>query len=70
MTCRRVPRRDDPWIVANAARMYEILSVVNEHPLGMPLTEDTVRIVQGFFGQAYEAGIDTIGVSEGGFSEG
>ena len=68
-TGRRVPRRDDPFITVNAARMYELLVVVDNHPPGVPLTEPTRQSVQNFFTDAQENGIDTIGVSEGGFAD-
>lgn len=66
----RIPRKDDPFFVANAGRMFMLLSGVEHHPPGFPINEALRLEIQKLYVEAYEDGIDTIGVSEGGLQDG
>lgn len=65
----RIPKKDDPFFVANAGRMFMLLSGVENHPPGCPINEDLRREIQALYNEAYLDGIDTIAVSEGGLQE-
>jgi hypothetical protein len=60
----RIPKKDDTFLLANAGRMFELLSGVDHHPLGCPINEKLHKAIQDLFTDAYNDGIDTIGVSE------
>lgn len=66
----RIPRKDDPFFVANSGRMFMLLSGVEHHPLGVPINEALRLAIQKLYVEAFEDGIDTIGVSEGGLQDG
>jgi hypothetical protein len=65
----RVPTKDDPFLMANVGRMFQLLSAVDSYPPGIPLKEELRLLIQSLFTDAYEAGIDIIAVSEGGLAE-
>lgn len=67
-TTWRVPKRDDPWLTANAGRMFELLSGVHSNPPGCPVHVVLQRAIQDLFGEAYVNGIDIIAVAENGLS--
>jgi hypothetical protein len=62
----RIPRKDDPFFVANAGRMFMLLSGVEHHPPGCPINGRLRQEIQDLYNEAYLDGIDTIAVSEGG----
>lgn len=64
----RIPAKDDPFFVANAGRMFMLLVGVEHHPPGYAINEALRLEIQKLYTDAYEDGIDTIGVSEGGLS--
>ncbi len=65
----RIPKKDDPFLVTNAGRMFMLLSGVDHHPPGCLINEALRLEIQNFFSEAYQNGIDIIGVSEGGLEE-
>lgn len=62
----RIPTKDDPFFIANAGRMFMLLCGVEHHPLGCPINESLRLEIQKLWSEAFEDGIDTIGVAEGG----
>lgn len=64
----RIPTKDDPWLAANAGRMFELLSGVHSHPPGRAINVVLQRAIQDLFSEAYVDGIDIIAVSENGLS--
>jgi hypothetical protein len=65
----RIPTKDDPFFLANAGRMFMLLSGVEHHPPGCPINESLRLKIRKLYVEAHENGIDTIGTSECGLQE-
>jgi hypothetical protein len=59
----------DAFFADNAGRMFELLSGVDHHPPGCPINDGLRKAIQDLFGDAYNDGIDVIGVAEGGLAD-
>lgn len=65
----RIPTKDDPFFITNAGRMFMLLCGVEHHPPGCPISEALRLEITRLWCEAYEDGIDTIGVAECGLQE-
>lgn len=65
----RIPTKHDSFLWRHAGRMFELLSAVDHHPPGVAIGEELRLKIQALFQDAFQDGIDIIGVSECGLQE-
>lgn len=61
----RIPGDDDPFLRAQAGRMFRLLTGVESYPAGVPIREDLLKDIQDLRSDACRDGINTIAVAEG-----
>lgn len=64
----RIPSKYDPFLLANAGLMFELLLAVREYHWLKQIPAETERRLHAFADDAIADGIDIIGASESGLS--